>query len=121
MNRDSREILSVKFMAMLDSYFIELYEKGETRTVHEMAEELGCISTTSIYRYIKYCACDIDKATIFKCMMCTTKFNKSGSHADYYKSQGKYLEKYEESQKRKNAALIAKKLYDRQQSNKKIK
>ena len=65
------------------------------------------------------CSGEMKKATIYRYMMYTIKFNRG--HAEYCDIQKQYLERHEEIQKlkrRKEAISIVKKLYERQQLEK---
>ena len=110
--KDKDPIVSYVDATALDAYYIDLYDNNEMKTVGEIAQELE-MKTSTIYKYIKYCATEISKATEFKRVICSTKFSKNN---EYIKIQKEYFARraeIEKLEKRKAAILAAKKLYEK--------
>lgn len=101
---------SLEMQRFLDSYFIELYENGEKKTVNQLSEELH-VHNKTVYRYIAYCQGMRMKYNIFHCMMNTLVF---GTNSDYYNLQQSYLEKVKLLERKKKSLMVIKELLARQ-------
>ena len=115
--KDKEPIVSYVDQVALDAYYIDLYENKEMKCVSDIAKDLE-MSTSTIYKYIKFCATEITKATEFKRIICSTKFSKNN---EYIKIQKDYFAKRaerEKLEKRRNAIMAAKKLYEKQLARK---
>lgn len=103
---------SIQMQQLLDSYFIELYEKGEKRTANQIGLELN-IHGKTVYTYINYCNDLEKKKVIFNYMMHTLIF-RTGSN--YYNYQQKYLEREKKIERKKKAMIVIKELLERQKA-----
>lgn len=103
---------SLKMQCLLDGYFLEMYETGETTTVSRICKELN-VNSKTVYRYISYCAGNIYKAKTFFYMMHALEFSTSGP---YYELQQQYLENMKRIERKMKARMVVKELLKMQES-----